>query len=108
MHDMNPLGPLLGHCSHLACERLDARLAQYDVTPAQIRVLHYLYHHNDQAPQCDVTTHLKVKPSTANGILDRMEEKEMLMVAGLEEEEVEQLHTLLHRIMTNLEEDRKI
>ena len=143
MQDSNPLGPLLGHCSRLACERLDARLARYDVTPAQIRVLHYLYHHNNQAPQCDVTAHLKIKPSTANGILDRMEEKDLLrrtvsgtdarkrlitltekgqsqqetfrqkfeeaeklMVKGMSEEEVRQLHALLHRVMSNLEEDR--
>ena len=139
------LGPLLGYCSHLARERMDARLAQYDVTPAQIHVLHYLYHHDNQAPQCDVTAHLKVKPSTANGILNRMEEKgllrrtisetdarrrlitltekgkeqqetfhsifvesEILMVAGLGEEEIEQLHALLHRVMTNVEEDRTL
>lgn len=137
------LGPLLGHCYHLARERMDARLASYDVTPAQIHVLHYLYHHENRAFQSDVTAHLKVKPSTANGILSRMEEKgllqrtisetdarrrlvrvtekgkgqqetfrrifgemEMLMVSGLEAEEICRLHELLHRVMTNLEEDR--
>lgn len=78
MHDNRLLGPLLGHCAHLARERMDARLARYGVTPAQIHVLHYLYHCGNQAPQCDVTAHLKVKPSTANGILDRMEEKDLL------------------------------
>ena len=139
------LGPLLGHCAHLARERLDARLAPYDVTPAQIHVLHYLYHHGNEAPQCDVTAHLKVKPSTANGILDRMEEKgllrrtisaadarkrlvtltekgqsqqemlrqkfeetEHLMVKGLSAEETRQLHALLHRVISNLEEDRNV
>ena len=70
-----PLGPLLGHCAHLARERLDARLTQYDVTPAQTHVLLYLQCHGGQAPQCELTEHLKVKPSTANGILDRMVEK---------------------------------
>ena len=75
----NPLlGPMLGYSAHLAKERLDARLTQYDVTPAQIHVLHYLHHHDNQALQGDVTAHLKVKPSTANGILDRMEEKGLL------------------------------
>ena len=34
-------------------------------------------------------------------------ETEMLMVAGLEEDEVQQLHKLLNRVVTNLEEDRK-
>ena len=144
MQEMKPLGPLLGYCAHLFRERLDARLAQDDVTPAQVRVIHYLYHQGGSAPQCEVTAHLKVKPSTANGILDRMEEKgllrrtvsetdarrrrmeltekgidkqetlrhkfeeaETLMTGGLSGEELEQLHQLLFRIMTNLEEDRK-
>lgn len=75
MHEIRALGPLLGCCGHLARERMDARLAQSDVTPAQVRVLHYLYHRGNQAPQCEVTEFLRVKPSTANGILDRMEEK---------------------------------
>ena len=75
MTDIQLLGPLLGRCAHLAKERMDARLKAYDVTPAQIHVLHYLYHHQNTAPQCEVTQHLKVKPSTAAGILDRMEER---------------------------------
>ena len=145
MHDNRLLGPLLGHCAHLARERMDARLARYGVTPAQIHVLHYLYHCGNQAPQCEVTAHLKVSPSTANGILDCMEEKdllrrsvsesdarkrlitltekgksqqetlrrkfdetEQLMVKGLSREETAQLHTLLRRVMTNLEEDRNL
>jgi len=75
MCDMQALGPLLGHCAHLGKERMDARLASSDVTPAQTHVLLYLHHHGGQAPQSDITAHLKVKPSTANGILGRMEEK---------------------------------
>lgn len=78
MHDRNALGPLLGRCGHLARERMDARLAPYGVTPAQIHVLLYLHHHGGQAPQCEVTDHLRVKPSTAAGILDRMVEKELV------------------------------
>ena len=145
MSERKLLGPLLGHSAHLARERLDARLAEYEVTPAQVHVLHYLYHCGNQAPQCDVTAHLKVKPSTANGILDRMEEKgllrrsvsesdarrrlitltekgigrqeelrqkfeetEALMRKGFSEEETAQLHALLHRVISNLEEDRKV
>lgn len=145
MHDNKLLGPMLGHCAHLARARLDARLVSYDVTPAQIHVLHYLYHCGNQAPQYDVTAHLKVKPSTANGILDRMEEKdllrrsvsesdgrkrlitltekgksmqevlrqkfeetEQLMTRGFSEEETAQLHSLLWRVMSNLEEDRNV
>ena len=71
------LGPVLGRCGHLMKERMDARLSGCDGTPAQTHVLLYLHHHgtNGQATQCAVTEFLKVKPSTANGILDRMVEK---------------------------------
>ena len=75
MRNDTVLGPLLGRCGHLARERMDARLAPYGVTPAQIRVILYLRHHGGSAPQCDVTEHLRVRPSTAVGILDRMVEK---------------------------------
>ena len=78
MREEKPLGILLTHCAHLARERMDARVDAYDVTPAQVHVLHYLYHQNNRAFQCDVTAHMKVRPSTANGILDRMEEKGLL------------------------------
>ncbi len=69
------LGPALGRAAHLARASMDARMSQYEITPAQNHVLMYLCHHGRQAPQCDVTAHLRVKPSTANGILDRMVDK---------------------------------
>ena len=69
------LGPLLGHATHLARERMDARLSRYDMTPSQTHTLLYLSSHGYTAPQRDVVEHLRVRPSTANGILDRMEEK---------------------------------
>lgn len=75
MNHPRVLGPMLGRSAHLSRERMDARLSQYAVTPVQTHTLLYLHHHNGQAPQCEVVQHLKVKPSTANGILDRMEEK---------------------------------
>ncbi|WP_298032332.1 MarR family winged helix-turn-helix transcriptional regulator [uncultured Dysosmobacter sp.] len=75
MDHPNALGPVLGCCAHLAKERMDARLSGYDVTPAQTHALLYLHHHGGSAPQCELTAFWKVKPSTANGILDRMEEK---------------------------------
>lgn len=79
MHCQNALGPMLGRTFHLARERMDARMSQYDVTPAQSHALMYLQEHGGQAPQCELTAHLRVKPSTANGILDRMEEKGLLV-----------------------------
>ena len=97
MHENKPLGPLLGYCAHLARERMDARLTPYDVTPAQIHVLHYLYHCGNEAPQCEVTAHLKVKPSTANGILDRMEEKNLLRRSISESDGRKRLITLTEK-----------
>ena len=73
-----PIGPLLGHAAHLARERMDVRLARYDVTPAQTHVLLYLGEQSGPTPQRDVVEHLRVKPPTANGILDRMEEKGLI------------------------------
>ena len=97
MHEVQLLGPILGYCAHLARERMDARLTQYDVTPAQVHVLHYLHHHDNQAPQGDVTAHLKVKPSTANGILDRMEEKGLLRRTISETDARNRLSTLTEK-----------
>lgn len=69
------LGPMLGHCAHLARERMDARLSRYDVTPAQAHAMLYLCRSGGTASQSELTKYLKVRPSTANGILDRMCEK---------------------------------
>ena len=44
------LGPLLGHATHLARERMDARLSRYDMTPSQTHTLLYLSSHGYTAP----------------------------------------------------------
>lgn len=75
MQECSSLGPVLGRCAHLARERMDARLTQYDVTPAQTHVMMYLSHHNWESPQGALTQYLRVKPSTVNGIVDRMVER---------------------------------
>lgn len=72
------LGPLLGHAAHLAKERMDARMSHYDMTPAQTHTLLYLCREEAPVPQREVVAHLRVKPPTANGILDRMEEKGLI------------------------------
>ena len=70
------LGPTLGWAAQLAKARMDARVSRYDVTPAQTHVLLYLQRHEGgQALQHELTGHMRVKPSTMNGVLDRMEEK---------------------------------
>ena len=75
MHCGNALGPMLGHCAHLARERMDARMSRFGMTPAQTHVLRYLRQNGGQMPQRELLENLRVKPSTVNGILDRMEEK---------------------------------
>lgn len=79
MYNNNSLAPMLRRCVHLARAGMEARLSRYDVTPAQSHVLLYLFGHGGQSPQCEVTEFLKVKPSTANGILDRMVEKGLVV-----------------------------
>lgn len=69
------LGPALGWAAKLAKANMDARVSRYDVTPAQTHVLLYLQQHGGQVPQHELAEFLRVKPSTVNGVLDRMEEK---------------------------------
>jgi len=69
------LGPALGWAGRLAKANMDARISRYDVTPAQARVLLYLQRHGGRAPQRELADIIRVKPSTVNGVLDRMEEK---------------------------------
>ena len=69
------LGPALGWAAQMAKAAMDARVSRYDVTPAQTHVLLYLQQHGGQVLQNELADYLQVKPSTANGVLDRMEEK---------------------------------
>ena len=69
------LGPALGWAAKLSKANMDARVSRYDVTPAQTHVLLYLQQHGGQVLQNELADYLQVKPSTANGVLDRMEEK---------------------------------
>ena len=69
------LGPALGWAAKLSKANLDARVSRYDVTPAQTHVLLYLQQHGGRVPQHELAEFLRVKPSTVNGVLDRMEEK---------------------------------
>ena len=69
------LGPMLGCCAHMARERMDARMSRFGMTPAQTHVLLHLHQSGGQLPGRELLDSLKVKPSTVNGILDRMGEK---------------------------------
>ena len=74
-NDLRGLGPALGWAAKLSRANLDARVSQYDVTPVQTHVLLYLQRHGGRVPQHELVDYLRVKPSTVNGVLDRMEEK---------------------------------
>nr|WP_325220727.1 MarR family transcriptional regulator [uncultured Oscillibacter sp.] len=72
------LGPALGWAAKLSKANMDARVSRYDVTPAQTHVLLYLQQHGGRVPQHELAEFLRVKPSTVNGVLDRMEEKSLV------------------------------
>lgn len=69
------LAPLLGHVSQLAKACMDDRVSRFGVTPVQAHVLLYLNCKGGQVPQNELTGLRRVKPSTMNGVLDRLEEK---------------------------------
>ncbi|MDD5931533.1 MAG: MarR family transcriptional regulator [Oscillospiraceae bacterium] len=77
MKDQDFYGPLLGHCAHLAKERMRGPMTGYGMTPAQTSVLLYL-HENGCTSQSALAERMRVKAPTANGILERMEEKGLL------------------------------
>lgn len=73
-------GPLLGYCDHQVQKVLDRELKNsgYDVSPMQCRTLMYLHSQNGPVTQKQLEQYLRVKPSTVNGIVSRLEEKRLL------------------------------
>ena len=92
--DPRRLGPTLGWAAQMAKCAMDARVSRYDVTPMQAHVLMYLHQHGGQAPQRELTEFLRAKPSTVNGILDRMEEKGLARRSVIGEDARRRLITL--------------
>ena len=78
MDETKYFGLMLGHCAHLAREQMRGRMSRYDMTPVQNHVLLYLNEHGP-ASQSELTGVLRVTAPTANGIIDRMEEKGVLV-----------------------------
>ena len=71
-------GPLFGYCDHQVQKLMVRKLRQYDVSPMQCRTLTYLHEAEGEVNQKQLERHLMVKPSTVNGIVDRLEEKGMV------------------------------
>lgn len=71
-------GALFGYCDHQVHKLMGRMLKRYDVSPMQCRTLMYLHGTDGQVNQKTLERHLMVKPSTVNGIVDRLEEKGMV------------------------------
>lgn len=79
--EITHLGRLLSCCGRLAKLNVDAELRKsgHDVTPPQSHALLYLHKHSDEEiTQRDLERAMRLKPSTINGIVDRLLEKEYI------------------------------
>lgn len=69
------IGPLFGYCDHQLQMWMSRRLRQYDVSPMQCRTMLFLHEATQPVNQKALERFLLVKPSTVNGIVDRLESK---------------------------------
>ena len=79
--DKKNLGRLINCCGKMVKLNVDAELRRsgYNVTPVQSQALIYLYKHkNEDITQRDLERALELKPSTINGIVDRLLEKDYI------------------------------
>ena len=79
MDKLPELGRMISYCGHLGKLSNDLLLRQagYDVTPVQTHLLLHLacWTGEQEASQRDLERKLRLKPSTVNGIVDRLEAK---------------------------------
>lgn len=73
------LGPLMGYCDHQMLRLMARELRQYDISPIQCRTLIFLQETEGEVNQRMLERFLMVKPSTASGIVGRLEEKGLLL-----------------------------
>ena len=71
------LGRMLAYCGHLGRQYSLSQLQQegYDITPVQTRALACLSCAQEEVSQRDLERALRLRPSTVNGIVSRLEEK---------------------------------
>ena len=76
MDKLPELGRMISYCGHLGKLSNDQLLRQagYDVTPVQTHLL-ACWTGEQEASQRDLERKLRLKPSTVNGIVDRLEAK---------------------------------
>ena len=75
IHEATQIGVLMGYCDHQMHRLMTRMLRQYDVSPMQCRTLTFLQEAEGEVNQRMLEEHLMVKPSTASGIVGRLEEK---------------------------------
>ena len=79
MDKLPELGRMISYCGHLGKLSNDQLLRQagYDVTPVQTHLLLHLacWTGEQEASQRDLERKLRLKPSTVNGIVNRLAEK---------------------------------
>ncbi len=80
MFSSQDLGSLLHRSSHLTRQRMDARLQRFGATPVQAHIILFLScRANQTVTQRELERFLRVRPSTVNGLVDRLEEKGLLV-----------------------------
>ncbi len=72
------IGPLFGYCDHQLQKLMNRKLRQYDISPMQCRTMLFLHEATEPVNQRMLEQFLMVKPSTVNGIVDRLESKDMV------------------------------
>ena len=75
MNETRSLGQAMSCAAHLFRERADARMTHCGITPLQAHVVLYLDRCGGALSQRELGSVLHVKPSTVNGIVDRMVER---------------------------------
>ena len=79
--DKKNLGRFFSCCGKMVKLNVDAELRRsgYNVTPVQSHALTYLYRHREEeVTQRDLERALELKPSTINGIVERLLEKDYI------------------------------
>ena len=74
-----PLGILLGCAARAARQDMDMRIKDFGITPVQARAMATLHENRGREfSQKDLERALRLRGSTVNGIVDRLEEKGLI------------------------------
>jgi len=76
-----PLGHLINHCGHMVRLFIDMKMREYDTTPVQSHALMFLkrMEGREEITQRHLERELRLKPSTVNGLVDRLEERGLVV-----------------------------